>query len=207
MTYLKKRTATRSGEGFTLVESLVAIAIVALAISGPLWAAGNSLRVAQVAQDQLTASSLSQEAVEYVRAVRDDDYLNAYKNDKTTGNASTDAWTAFLSDVSGCGKASGGCEMNLGDWDHPYPSATGQPLLPCSTGGASCNSPLKLKTSGPQNVYNRVQGAATAFTRLITVDSVGTTYAPVEQVISTVTWSAHGTTYHVSTTDDLTPWQ
>jgi len=206
MTYLEKKAAAQSARGFTLVESLVAIAIVALSISGPLWAAGNSLRAAQVAQDQLTASSLSQEAVEYVRAIRDDDYLNAYNKDKTTSNASTDAWTAFLSDVSGCGKASGGCEMHLGDWDHPYPSSTGQPLVPCSAGGASCNSPLQL-TSGSQNVYNRVSGVATAFTRIVTVDSVGTTYAPVEQVVSTVTWSLHGSTYHVSTTDDLTPWQ
>ncbi len=197
----------KARKGFTLIESLIAIAIITISIAGPLWAAGQSMRAAEIAQDQLVASSLAQEGVEYVRAVRDNEYLAAYKADITTGNTSADAWNHFLQDVQYCTTAKGGCEMNLGDWDNPYPSSTGQPLLPCSQGGASCASPLKLRMSGTEGIYNRTQGSATLFTRVITVDSVGTTQVPVEQVIAMVSWTTHGTTYHVSTTDDLTPWQ
>lgn len=192
-------------QGFTLIEALIAIAIITLSISGPLWAAGNSLRVAQVAQDQLTASSLAQEGVEYVRAVRDNDYLAAYKADKNFGGASTDGWNAFLADVNSCKQASGGCYTNMGDWDHPYPGAASPALVSCA---GSCSTKfLKLKTSGSRYLYNYSSGTATLFARTITVDSVGSASAPAEQVVSTVVWSKQGRTYSVSTVDDVTPWQ
>ena len=66
---------TITQRGFTLVETLVAITIIALAIVGPLYAVQQSLNVSRVSRDQLVASALAQEAVEYVRSIRDGNYL------------------------------------------------------------------------------------------------------------------------------------
>ena len=54
--YHKPKTA-----GFTLIEALVAVAILALAVAGPLYAANRALVAAGIARDRLTASYLAQE--------------------------------------------------------------------------------------------------------------------------------------------------
>ena len=62
-------------KGFTLVETLVAVAILTIAMVGPYSAAQHSLTAAIAARDGLIGSSLAQEGVEYVRSVRDSNYF------------------------------------------------------------------------------------------------------------------------------------
>lgn len=62
-------------KGFTLVETLVAITVIAVATVGPFYAIQVTLRGSYLARDQVIASSLAQEALEYVRSVRDNNYL------------------------------------------------------------------------------------------------------------------------------------
>jgi len=57
--------------GFTLVETLVAIAILSAAIAGPLVLSIKNIGTANTSQDQLVAFYLGQEVIEYVRNVRD----------------------------------------------------------------------------------------------------------------------------------------
>ncbi len=61
--------------GFTLIETFVAITILLMAIVGPLTLATRSLFSALVARDQLVASYLAQDAVEFVRYRRDSNFL------------------------------------------------------------------------------------------------------------------------------------
>ena len=61
--------------GFTLVETLVAVAILTIALSGPFFAIQQSLVASYVARDNLIAASLAQEAIEFIRSIRDDNYL------------------------------------------------------------------------------------------------------------------------------------
>ncbi|MBI5005115.1 MAG: prepilin-type N-terminal cleavage/methylation domain-containing protein [Candidatus Lloydbacteria bacterium] len=61
--------------GFTLIESLVAIAILITAILGPMSIAANGIASATYARDQATAFFLAQEGLEYVRNVRDTNAL------------------------------------------------------------------------------------------------------------------------------------
>ena len=62
--------------GFTLVETLVAISILALAIVAPMTLTTQSLTSAYYARDQMTAFHLAQEAIESVRAARDENILS-----------------------------------------------------------------------------------------------------------------------------------
>lgn len=63
-------------QGFTILETIVAIAILLVAIAGPLTVAEKGLIAAVSSQDQLTASYLAQDLMEYVKNVRDDNLLN-----------------------------------------------------------------------------------------------------------------------------------
>ncbi len=61
---------------FTLVETLVAITILLIAIVGPLYTLHKSVLASYTARDKLIASALAQEGLEYIRAVRGDNYLS-----------------------------------------------------------------------------------------------------------------------------------
>lgn len=62
--------------GFTLIETLVAISLLALAIVAPMSLTTQSLSSAYYARDQMTAFHLAQEALESVRAARDENILS-----------------------------------------------------------------------------------------------------------------------------------
>src|SRR3989344_7940392 len=79
--------------GFTLIETMIAVTILAFAVAGPLYTANRVVVAAQTARSQLTASYLAQEGIEYMRSMRDKEYLSAYQ---TGGeNVSVAAWTRF----------------------------------------------------------------------------------------------------------------
>ena len=61
--------------GFTLVETLVAIAILLIAVVGPISLIGDALHKLYYAKDQMIAINLAQEGIEVVRQVRDSNML------------------------------------------------------------------------------------------------------------------------------------
>lgn len=60
---------------FTLIETLVAVSLLAVAIAAPMSLTTQSLSSAYYARDQMTAFHLAQEAIESVRAARDENIL------------------------------------------------------------------------------------------------------------------------------------
>lgn len=75
-----KRTDNNRIKGFTLLETIVAIAILALAIMGPLELAARSIGLANVSKNQIIAFYLAQDAMEYVKNVRDTNFLTTGAN-------------------------------------------------------------------------------------------------------------------------------
>lgn len=67
-------------QGFTLLETIVAIAILSLAIMGPLELAVRSIGMAGVSRNQIVAFYLAQDAMEYVKNVRDTNFLTLGAN-------------------------------------------------------------------------------------------------------------------------------
>ena len=78
----------RGARGFSLVETIVAIAVLSFAMVAPLSLAQRGLSASVYARDQITAFYLGQEAVEYVRNIRDTNNLS--------GNSGGPVWLLGL---------------------------------------------------------------------------------------------------------------
>lgn len=197
MSDVNERREKSPQAGFTMVETLVAISVLALAVAGPLMAASRALVVTEIARDQLTATYLAQEAIEYVRAMRDNEYLAIYPS----GTSAT-AWNNFINgnDVAAITQCKSPSTCTL-DPTRPMGTGTNSALTVCS--GNSCG-PLYL-VNGVYTQQSGLGGAVkTAFTRVLTASQIN---GNEENITATVTWSFHGTTYTVTVTDHLTSWQ
>ena len=72
-------------QGFTLIETLVAISLLSVAIVAPMSLTSQSLTTAYYARDEVTAFNLAQEGLEAVRAFRDGQVLLISQNANTAG--------------------------------------------------------------------------------------------------------------------------
>ncbi|MDD2935622.1 MAG: prepilin-type N-terminal cleavage/methylation domain-containing protein [Candidatus Pacebacteria bacterium] len=110
MSFLKtKNLKLKTNTGFTLIETLVAISILLIAIISPLVLAKQGMVSARLAKNQLVAFYLAQEAVEYIRNVRDTNLLSeanwlSYLGDCQSGLCYIDAQEpVFSSAINSCG--------------------------------------------------------------------------------------------------------
>lgn len=81
-----------SSRGFTLVETLIAVSILSLALLPPVYTAYQSVVSANFAKDQMIASYLAQDAIDYIIAKKNQNIIactnnqNDDDNDITNGN-------------------------------------------------------------------------------------------------------------------------
>ncbi len=189
-------------KGFTLIETLVAVTIITVAVSGAIFSANRSIVAAQISRDRLTASYLAQEGVEYIRAMRDDAFLADY-------GTSNDPWADFTNGAPGSKPYSvkkcvdTTCTL---DPTQSMGSNNGDSLNPCGNGNGNSCGPLYFdRTNNRYTEQNNLaNGVKTPFTRILQITAISNTE---ENIVSTVTWDFHGTPLTVKTTDHLTPWQ
>lgn len=62
----------KNKRGFTLLETLVAVFILTLALTGPIYIATLAIRSSVESRDNISAYFLAEEAVEYIRNLRDE---------------------------------------------------------------------------------------------------------------------------------------
>lgn len=163
----KKRTE----RGFTLVEAMVAISILSLSITGPMVIAQKGIGSAIYARDQITAFYLAQEAVEYIRNIRDSNRINQ---------------NPWLLHLSSC--LSGSCQIDARYVN--FANGDGSTNTSAVSGCVGTCSPLSFDTT--QRFYGYGSGGTwntTPFTRTIQMTE---TVADREAVISvTVAWSTN----------------
>lgn len=78
--FLKKIIKEKTDRGFTILETLVAVFILVLSITGPMVFAQSGLRTAFLARDQITAFYLAQDAIETIKNMRDNNALQNSNN-------------------------------------------------------------------------------------------------------------------------------
>ncbi len=208
MTYIIQK------KGFTLIETLIAIAIIMIAITGPFAATENSIDAANISRDKTIAVFLAQEGIEYVRAVRDKVYIKeCFSNN---GINCSEWWNAFTTNTTAlsngynilqCG-ASKSCSFDgtKVKYNSNIAPFTNGALNVCLAIG-NCGK-LFISSSG---TYTTVSGTPTPFTRIITTTPITSTIlSTTVSVISvkvTVTFKEHGTNYTVTANDIFTPWE
>ncbi len=188
-----------SNRAFTLIETMIAVAILTLAVSGPLYTANRAIVSAQTARDQLTASYLAQEGIEYVRQMRDNEFLAAYHAGGAT--VSSTAWGNFITGSDSAAITQ--CRASTCTLDPSRLMGTGSGFALETCSGTSCK-PLYL-ANGIYTLQSGIIGATeTPFTRTVQAVDISATD---ERIISTVSWSYHNVPYTITIYDHLTPWQ
>lgn len=158
--------------GFTLVETLVAISILVMVIVGPMTIAQKGIQNAYFANDRVTAVFLAQEAIEGVRELRDEVALEAYKG----GTVPTANWLPS-DDCDGSPKS---CAFLKGNTT---------PFQPCG----STNDHCVLQTDS-NGVYSHTSGTPSPFTRTVTIGGAISGGVPVEV---SVAWENKGVPHEV----------
>ncbi len=193
-------------KGFTLVETLVAIAIIMTAITGPYAAAVQTINASRIAREHTVATFLAQEGVEAARAERDKVYLHDCFT--STGCSGSTAWwnNDFVKAITAC-TSSNPCILDTSKSSR-YPT-----YLPWSFFEGMFSKPAslsalyrKLPNISAQFLYDgkpSLGATLTPFTRTIYASIVSKTEM---EVTSKVTWKDNNKTLSIIATDHLTPW-
>lgn len=179
-----------SSRAFTLVETMVAIAILAVALVGPFIAVQNALRASYIARDQLIASQLAQEGMEYLRFIRDNNYLNS--RDWLDGFTDATRNLCFSATET---SPSGHCTLDpkLGDFHQ-----TSAAMVEHASVAAAPSLALDA-----QRVYTQSAGSETPFKRTVQIVTLSDTEI---RATVTVSWVTVGQTYSVVVVDILQDW-
>jgi type II secretory pathway pseudopilin PulG len=166
--------------GFTLLETLVAVLILMLAVTGPLTIAFKGFNAVSVAKEQIVAYFLAQDAIEFIRFARDTNRLSG--SDWLTGSAYN---------LSNC--ISNKC----------YFDSTGSASpLQCTAGVCSL-----MKYDSATGKYQYTSGVNTIYRRTVTIIPVG---AGTTEVIasSTISWVGVGNVNRSATIfENIFDWQ
>jgi prepilin-type N-terminal cleavage/methylation domain-containing protein len=180
---------TRMTKGFTLVETLVAISVLTLSIVGPFQIAQNVLSTSYVARDQLIATALAQEGMEYTRAIRDSNFLYNIHNSGTRN------WLYGLDGSTYGGVTSVDCYTNACTVD------PGQQAI-VSCGNSTCSGRPLYTTSTNLYTQTSTNNTVTKFTRKVQLTSLSSTET---KVTITVSWTGHNA-YSVVLTEIMRNW-
>jgi Tfp pilus assembly protein PilV len=187
-------------KGITLVETIVAVTILAAAIAGPMTLASQGLNASRDARNELIAAHLAEEGIEIIHNIRD----NNSGADLSTNR------TAWLTNIlSICG--GNGCGIDVTD----HASGVWGPNATFACTSATCSSEKPAYFNPVTGIYKQSPAALgapwqlTAFTRVVQITPIDDPVAPVRQVHITVTVSYVGYRNNLHTVvvgDDLYNW-
>ena len=185
-------------KAFTLVESMVAIAIVAIALVGPFTAVQSALSGSYIARDRLIAATLAQEGLEYIRSIRDNNYL------------SNRSWTyGFSSSQNSRNQCfgdnpTGYCTIDSTQGDFNI-SGNENAMIGYASNQVANMPPLYIN-SAQQYTQISTGNTATVFTRKVQLQTIPDTVTHEMKVLVTVSWTTAHQTFSITVTDVLQDW-
>ena len=175
-------------KGFTLIETLVAISMLAISIAAVMSAIQLSVRSTAFSKSEVTAKFLAEEGVESIRNLRDKNIINLGQS----------AWLTNIANAGGpCGDVTTGavkkCDIDVVAQTNPTncPSGTCSPLL----------------YNAATNIYNKTTGTASPFTRSISVTRVDGGASPYSVLVHVVvSWPSQIGTLTATADDYIYAW-
>lgn len=164
-------------KGFTLLETLVAIAILLIAVVGPMSIIGGSLAQVSTARDQMIAVNLAQEGIEVVRQKRDSNMI--------------DAW--------GGGGAVWSTGLTAGEY--MIDTTATIPLVACTGSCTISQKIIRQNASGWH--YQALSGSGGTTTRFSRVMIIADIAGGEKGITSTVTWTAGSTPKSVQVSESI----
>lgn len=195
-----KQPITKSSHGFTLVEVMVAVAVLSIGLMGAANLITYNISNSAKAINKTIATNLAQEGIELARNIRDTNFLRVSNRDP--GASWDDDLARGAGDTRRIKFFCGGLDK---DNINPAPAN----IDAC---GAACRIYTYTKTSdgskcysddfGDQDGYNAPQ--STSFYRLITLDKLDTDSI---LVTANIKWLERGEARHLSIQEILYNWQ
>lgn len=160
-----KRTVLKTNKGFTLLEALVAISILMVAVVAPITIAQKGLSSAVYTKNQMIASYLAQDALEYIKNKRDEN-IKKFKLNNAIG------WLDGFADCLNSNRCRIDTKVSNGDG-----------LIESASTGSNI---LKKDTDG----FYGFDGTPTNFSRIIKIDQTSAEDLANKEarVTATVTW-------------------
>lgn len=199
---LNFKLSTRGmSRGFTLIETLIAIFILSLAIGALLTLTAGGFFSIRYAKNDIVASNLLQESLEYIRNSRD----TAAQQGRNNSNPEI-TWTQWKQQFSACTNG-GVCVIN------PYPQIASDVVSACDSDDRK-NCPSLSYLEEGLYVQSNLSSAfstsgnqiPTSFIRSITFADVGTATEPELQVSARMDWTNGTNPKHLIQSITLTPW-
>ena len=132
-------------KGYSLIEVLVAIAILMIAIVGPLTIAAKSIQSSQYARQQITATYFAQEGITAIHAIRNESALATISD--PTANPNPWQWTITSAGkyvgLDACFSEINGCNIDFSD------SPLEDNAVSCAT-KSNCTLELQITTSNSE---------------------------------------------------------
>ncbi len=173
------KTLRKTLRAFTLIETFVAVSVLLISLVGPLSIAAQSLRSAYYARDQVTAYYLAQEAIEYVRAKRDQNVI---------------VGSSWLSGLETCEVINGADPVCSVDFKNFRADV-------CL--GGVCD-PLKL--SSDDQIFNTQTGTPSLFTRSLKIIPVTNNGTDEVTLQVTVSWVSAGISRSFQLKENIFNW-
>ena len=183
--------------GFTVIEAMVAISILLLSIVGAFAVAQSSLRSSNLAKNRVTAYYLAQEAIEYVRQVRDSNGLDAL-SDRNTPVFWLKGFAETIDDPCFPGKI---CLVDSTGIDQP---------AACASGTGPCPNLLRNEQTGLFNYDElNIDNVNSIFNRSLALNYVcHEGMCDNEVTVSvTVSWDQNGVEQYINVSENLYNWQ
>lgn len=197
-------------EGFTLVETLIAVVVLIVSVVTPLSIASQAIVYSATARDQIVASNLAQEAIDFVRNERDRSALNTSGVNPAKFQNFLAKFGTYSGSSSVCYNASG-CAIDvrtptypgplqpISDFNVTYPVTPAQiiDLANCTTATNCPYMSVRSLGASPTYIYgypdptggDYVNWRETSFKRVVKMTVIGNTANPQEVLIQvTITW-------------------